>query len=64
MSGMLPDGIGAQLVAVTLNRTEWGVVIAALYEAALPLKLSGPVVNKVQTQLAPQQSAPAREETP
>lgn len=63
MSGMLPDGIGAQLVAVTLNRTEWGVVIAALYEAALPLKLSGPVVNKVQQQLAPQPT-PAREETP
>lgn len=63
MSGQLPDGIGQEQVAVTLNRAEWGVVIAALYEAALPLKLSGPVVNKVQQQLAPQPT-PAREETP
>lgn len=63
MSVTLPDGIGQEQVAVTLNRAEWGVVVAALYEAPLPLKLSGPVVNKVQTQLAPQPAA-AKEATP
>lgn len=63
MSGMLPDGIGQEQVAVTLNRAEWGICVAALFEAPLPAKLTMPVATKVQTQLAPQPT-PAREATP
>ena len=62
MSG-LPDGIGQEQVAVTLNRAEWGVVVAALYEAPLPAKLTMPVASKMQQQIAPQPT-PAREATP
>jgi len=45
-------------VTVTLSLTmpEWGVVLSALYEAALPMKLTAPIANKVSTALASAQT--------
>lgn len=63
MSGQLPDGIGAERVTVTLTRSEWGVIVAALWEAPLPAKLTNPALTKLQQQLAPQQPTPTREAT-
>jgi hypothetical protein len=62
MSGML-DGIGQEQIAATLSRNEWSVILTALYEAHMPLKLTSPVAGKVQMLLLPRQHVPAREET-
>ena len=63
MSGTLPDGIGQETVTVRLTRAEWGVVTAALYEAHMPMKLTGPVVVKLQTQLVPQPASQKQEDS-
>jgi hypothetical protein len=61
----MSDGIGPESVSIMLTRQEWGVVVAALYEAPLPLKLTGQVTGKIQMQLQPApQPAPQREGTP
>lgn len=63
MSGTLPDGIGQEPVSCTLTRQQWGIVIAALWEAQMPAKLTVPVNTSLQQQLAPKVTV-AREETP
>jgi hypothetical protein len=49
MSG---NNIAPQQISLTLAEGEWSVVLSALYEAALPMKLTAPVANKVQTGIA------------
>jgi hypothetical protein len=39
-------------ITVTLAEAEWAVVLSALYEAPMPMKMTAPVVNKIQTSLA------------
>jgi hypothetical protein len=61
MSGTLPNGIGEEQITGTFSRQEWSTILGALYEAPLPLKLTGRLAGKVQALLAPQ-PVPSREE--
>jgi hypothetical protein len=62
MSATLPNGVGEEQITGTFSRQEWSTMLAALYEAPLPLKLTGRLAGKVQQLLAPQ-TAPVKEGT-
>jgi hypothetical protein len=44
-------------IMVTLADSDWSVIVTGLYE--LPMKYSGPVAARLQTQLADAQKPPA-----
>jgi hypothetical protein len=48
---MADNHIAPPEITVTLSAQEWGVVTTALYEALLPLRLTGAVMNKLQAQV-------------
>jgi len=49
-------------LTITLQRIEWNLVMAALNEAPLPLRLSRPVVDKVTQQLENRSRGNGRDE--
>ena len=46
----MPDE--AQTLTVTLPLTDWSVLLSALYEAPVPMKVSAPVANRLQQAMA------------
>ena len=39
-------------LTITLNEGDWSVILSALYEAPVPMKIMAPVANRLQSALA------------